>query len=371
VRPIGSSTLLALLAVATAACAAPAPSARSGALAAAPAAAATPPAATASTDASPGVPPPSPPAAAPAPAAAAVPASFTGRVVHAPGARVRFGPGLDQPVMDVEPVGRVDRFDAWSRRADDQPQPDETTGRIEAWSRDWFHLADGRGWVHSTAVRGVQPAGMPRREWRRPGSVPAPAAGLVDAPVHRQEHPVTCEVASLLMGLAARGITTDERSLLDLVGVDPRPGEDDGAGGVARWGNPNQSFVGDPDGHVGSRTGYGVYAPPVARAAARLGAPALASGTGIAAPTLYADVLAGHPAVVWVTSDFRRGTVRTWRAWDGAAVPYALDEHAVLLVGVTPTSVLVNDPVRGPVWHPRSEFEAAYATFGGMAVVLR
>jgi uncharacterized protein YvpB len=207
--------------------------------------------------------------------------------------------------------------------------------------------------------------------WTRPADLPAPSAGLIDVAVHRQEHPVTCEIASLLMALRSRGIDAGEQSLLDVIGTDRRAGEDDGAGGIARWGDPNQSFVGDPDGHIWSRTGYGVYAVPIARAAERLGAPVLASGTGISAAAVYADVLAGHPAVVWVTSDFHRGSVRTWQAWDGASVPYTMNEHAVLLVGVTPSAVLVNDPMHGQVWHPRSEFEAAYATFGGMAVVLR
>jgi uncharacterized protein YvpB len=75
--------------------------------------------------------------------------------------------------------------------------------------------------------------------------------------------------------------------------------------------------------------------------------------------------------VAWVTNDYRRGSVRTWVAWDGATVPYTLNEHAVLVVGVTPGSVLVNDPMKGQVWLGRSEFETAYATFDDMAVVIR
>lgn len=51
-------------------------------------------------------------------------------------------------------------------------------------------------------------------------------------------------------------------------------------------------------------------------------------------------------------------------------IPYALTEHAVLIVGVTPAIVLVNDPMKGQVWHSKSEFESAYATFGGMAVII-
>lgn len=306
----------------------------------------------------------------PAPAAPA-PARFTATIVHAPGARVRFGPGLDQPVMDIDRVGRTETFDGWLRRADETPLPDEITGRVESWSRDWLHLADGRGWVHSSAVRGAPPDGMAPRAWSPSPDTPAAAAGLVETALHLQEHPVTCEIASLLMALASRGIAADERSLLALVGVDARAAEADAAGGIRRWGDPNQVFVGDPDGHISQRTGYGVYAAPIARAATRAGATVVASGRGIAPSAIYAAIVAGHPAVVWVTSDFRRATVGTWRSWDGATVTYALDEHAVLAVGVTPTSVLVQDPMHGPTWLARGEFEAAYGTFEDMAVIVR
>lgn len=310
---------------------------------------------------------PPPPTAQPA----APPSTFTGTIVHPPGARVRSGPGLDQPVLDIDRVGRVETFDGWARRPDETPLPDEITGHIEAWSRDWLHLTDGRGWVHSSAVRGEPPPGMAARDWRPPASPPRATAGLVETTVHLQEHPVTCEIASLLMALASRGIDTDERSLLALTGVDARPAQVDGGGGIQRWGDPDQVFVGDPDGHIFDRTGYGVYAAPIARAATRSGASVIASGHGIAPSTIYADILAGHPAVVWVTSDFRRASVGTWRAWDGAEITYASDEHAVLAVGVTPTSVLIDDPMHGQTWLTRSQFEAAYATFDDMAVVIR
>ncbi|HEY7202119.1 MAG TPA: C39 family peptidase [Candidatus Dormibacteraeota bacterium] len=311
------------------------------------------------------------PAATPTPPPAQVPARFTATIAHAPGARVRSGPGLDQPILDIDRVGTTETFDGWFRREDDQPLPDEITGRIEAWSRDWFHLADGRGWVHSASVRGSQPAAMPQRPWTPPAGVSSPRSGLIEIAPALQDHPVTCEVASLRMALAGRGIATDELSLLALTGDDRRAAEADAAGDIQRWGDPNRTFVGDPDGHISTHTGYGVYAGPIADAARRAGASVVAGGTGIAPATLYAAVIAGHPAVVWVTNDYRRGTVRTWQAWDGTTVRYTLNEHAVLLVGVTPSAVLINDPMKGPVWLARADFEATYETFDDMAVIVR
>jgi uncharacterized protein YvpB len=303
-------------------------------------------------------------------APAASPATFTGQIVHPPGARLRSGPGLDQAVIDIEPVGRVETFDGWFRRQDDTPMTDEITGKIEAWSRDWLHLADGRGWVHSSSVKGMVPDGMAQRAWT-PTAPPSPRAGLIEIPIQLQEHPVTCEVASLRMALAGRGIATSEEALLSVIGVDRRPAQVDGGGAVVQWGDPNRTFVGDPDGHITQHTGYGVYSGPIARAAAAEGATVLAAGTGIAPAAIYGGVIQGHPSVAWVTSEYRRSTVATWRAWDGASIDYTLDEHAVLVIGVTPAQVLIDDPFRGQIWVAKTQFESAYATFGDMAVTIR
>jgi uncharacterized protein YvpB len=312
---------------------------------------------------------PTPPAG-PAPSPPTAGATFAGTVVRSPGAPVRFGPGMDMPVMDVLAAGSTEVFDGWFQRAGDAPQPDAITGRIEAWSRDWFHLADGRGWVSSASVRGFQPPGAAQSAWTRPASLPGPAAIVLDVPLHLQDQPVTCEVAALEMALASRGIDTDERSLLALTGVDSRPPVEDGSGNILEWADPNAVFVGDPAGQVLDHTGYGVYAAPIARAAVRSGASVLASGPGTTAPAVYSAVMGGHPVVAWVTNDYQTELLRTWRAWDGAQVQYTFREHAALVVGVTPALVLLNDPYFGQRWHPRAEFEAAYATFGDMAVIV-
>jgi uncharacterized protein YvpB len=283
---------------------------------------------------------------------------------------VRCGPGMDMPAVDVEPAGRLDTFDAWVRRPDDPPQPDAVTGRIEWWSRDWFHLADARGWISSSAVQGLQPASMAQSSWTRPAKVPAPAAAVLDIPLDLQDQPVTCEVASLKMALGYRRIRTSERALLELTRVDVRPAELGPRGQILRWGDPYETFVGDPAGTLSAGTGYGVYAGPIARAAVEAGATVLASGDGIAPAQVYSAVLSGHPVLAWVTSDYRPASLDTWVAWDGAVVPYTLTEHVVLVIGVSPTTVFLDDPWSGQTRLTRSEFEATYATFGDMAVAI-
>jgi uncharacterized protein YvpB len=227
--------------------------------------------------------------------------------------------------------------------------------------------------AHGAAAASAAPPGPPAGA-PAPGptatEAPLPASNVLDVPLHLQEQRATCEVAALLMALQWRGITTGERTLLALTGIDGRPAVGDGSGGIARWGDPGAAFVGDPNGNPPDHTGYGVYAAPIARAARASGANVLAAGTGISPSAVYAAVLGGHPVVAWVTNDYQPGALRTWLAWDGAEVGYSLKEHAVLVIGVSPDQVLLDDPWYGRRWHARTEFEGAYGTFGDMAVVV-
>ncbi len=123
------------------------------------------------------------PAATPTPAPSALPTPspeptasqtpgrpvFRATVIVEGGANIRSGPGLDRSIVALAPEGSVQAFDGWYRHTDETPVPDADSGRIEAWSRDWYHLASGRGWIHSSTVDGLPPAGMPQMD---PNSLP-------------------------------------------------------------------------------------------------------------------------------------------------------------------------------------------------------
>lgn len=115
--------------------------------------------------------PPASPDASPVPTASPTPlplGSFPATVAVRPGAVIRSGPGTDMALVGQEPFGTVDLFDGWFRRGDDPPVPDFETGALETWSQDWYHLADGRGWIHSAHVRGFEPPGMAQVVWAPP-----------------------------------------------------------------------------------------------------------------------------------------------------------------------------------------------------------
>ncbi len=204
---------------------------------------------------------------------------------------------------------------------------------------------------------------------------PSPAANVIaDVAFHPQERPLTCEEAALRMALEHEGIVVSEASLLQRQTMDPRPSEVD-ASGTLHWGNPYTSVVGDPDGSERALTGYGTYYPTIARVATACGASVLRAGESTEPDTIYAVLLGGHPVVAWVAYDWKyHPASMRWVTFDGAQLwwhgPF---EHAVTLVGVTPTSVLVNNPMREADWEwvTKDDFEAAYRTFGDMAVILR
>jgi len=197
----------------------------------------------------------------------------------------------------------------------------------------------------------------------------APRTRTLSVPWYHQEYELSCEAAALRMALAHEGIATTDAAILDIVGIDRRPAFFEN--GALRWGDPFTTFVGDPNGSEVALTGYGTYYPTIARAAAALGGSVLASGQGIPAATVYAAVLQGHPVVAWVTYQWVTPARFDYTAFDSRAVPYAGPvEHAVTVVGVDEGSVLINNPWSGPEWVDKATFEAAYAVYDQMAVIV-
>jgi uncharacterized protein YvpB len=176
------------------------------------------------------------------------------------------------------------------------------------------------------------------------------------------------------MALFVPGTNASEDWILAQMGADLRRAVVDQFGDVLRWGDPFQTFVGNVNGFEYNATGYGVYAPPIAAAALRAGRSTLAQ-EGWNPRTLYAEVAAGNPAVVWVPvyGYWQSAAMRYWTAWDGRSIRYSLVEHAMTMIGVNAAAgtVTLNDPNRGFVRTvAMSDFEAAFAKFNNMAVVV-
>jgi uncharacterized protein YvpB len=203
----------------------------------------------------------------------------------------------------------------------------------------------------------------------RPTSAPATATRVLNVPWFHQAFELSCESASLRMALAYEGIATTDAAILNIVGADPRSAVF--VNGVMHWGDPFVSFVGNVNGSELALTGYGMYYPTVVKAANALGGHIVNAGQHISPGQVYGAVLAGHPVVAWVTYRWVTLKRQDYVAFDGRTIPYAgPGEHAVTVVGVDPSRVLINNPWSGPEWISKSVFERVFATYDDMAVVL-
>jgi uncharacterized protein YvpB len=199
---------------------------------------------------------------------------------------------------------------------------------------------------------------------------PAQAATTqMNVPVYRQQYADDCEATSLRMVLASRGEHLTDWQILRQIGIDTAHPHAGYSGATS--GDPYRAFVGNPNGSEEANTGFGVYYPRIAAAATTDHLKVLVAGQNYAPALLYRQLEAGHPAVVWIDYLYRALRPTYYRAWDGRWILYAGPaEHAVTLTGVTANGVWVNDPARGRHWIRKSTFEAGYATYHDMAVVV-
>ncbi|MEO6797156.1 MAG: C39 family peptidase [Candidatus Dormibacter sp.] len=221
-----------------------------------------------------------------------------------------------------------------------------------------------------------------------PTPTPTPAAapnppGTVTfpVPVFKQTMNLDCETAALQMGLAALGHTYSQQALFAGLNPDTRqPVMVPGTKRVAQWGNPYTNFVGNVNGSDLGPTGYGVYYPLILAIARSHGAPASTGGENVSATQVYAAVANGHPVVVWVETGWENaraaGYTGTWTSWPNTGsrpIKYSLIEHAVTLSGVSTTQIRVNDPWKSgsQYWFSKAAFEASWADFNNMAVILQ
>ena len=218
----------------------------------------------------------------------------------------------------------------------------------------------------------LPPAPMPAPVAALPRAwTPSPGYVTIPVPIYRQTRNLNCETAAMQMGLAYYGHYYSQDSLFAYENPDlRRPVVSNGV--VVQWGDPYTNFVGDVNGSESALTGYGVYFPVILSIARSHGVPNAYGGEGFSPGTIYAELAAGHPVQIWMEARWSRPAVRTWTAWDGRSVRYSLAEHSVILTGVSPTSVRVNDDQFGSqYWVSKWTFETSWRDFNNMAVIYR
>lgn len=183
--------------------------------------------------------------------------------------------------------------------------------------------------------------------------------------------PNGCEATSLSMLLSAVGAPVDKALIAREQDTDPGQPVFAGAPGdltrIASWGDPEQNFVGN----VTGRYGYGVYHAPLARLLDRRLPGRARDLTGGSFQDLVRQVDSGTPVVVWNTTSLR--PTDQWVTWAGPAGPVraTFKEHAVLLVGHTPTALIINNPLTGrQETVPAEPFITAWRQLGRQALTV-
>jgi len=186
-------------------------------------------------------------------------------------------------------------------------------------------------------------------------------------PYHRQEHTLSCEVASLLMALNYKGIKVTENELIQQLPVsDPGPRAKNNT-----WGDPNLGFVGNINGTM-PNTGYGVYEQPIYDLAALYrSAKIITNGT---ITDLITELGNGNPIVVWGVVVGRSKDI-SWKTPEGKIITAKLDEHARTLIGFTgqsdkPELMILLDPVYGEIRLKVADFLKNWELLEKKAVVI-
>lgn len=196
--------------------------------------------------------------------------------------------------------------------------------------------------------------------------LPAAASAATRLPVsfHRQEHSLSCEVATLKMALAPHGITVSEAELIQKLPFETTPK----SAGI--WGDPNKGFVGNIDGRM-LRTGYGVYWDPIAKLTSQY-----ATATVIrhgSAQDIAHHLTQGNPVIIW--GYFGPRTVYNWNTPAGTTVKAVGGEHTRVVYGFdgpveNPARFYLVDPLAGFLNWSTAELMHNWSALDHMAVVV-
>lgn len=186
----------------------------------------------------------------------------------------------------------------------------------------------------------------------------------VDITPHRQEHSLSCEVATLKMALSAHDINITEEKLISELDFD----RTERRGGI--WGDPNKGFVGRINGQM-MRDGYGVYWDPIAKLGSKYTqTKILKHGSP---QQLATEIKAGNPVIIWGYYGPRRPV--NWKTPSGTTIQAANGEHTRIVYGfdgsvTSPTRFYLIDPLSGQMSWSTSELMHNWSIFNHMGVVV-
>lgn len=134
----------------------------------------------------------------------------------------------------------------------------------------------------------------------------------------------------------------------------------------------NQYFIGDPRTQDGIICGTGAIITALDTYLRDRGSSMRAVElTGAPPEELYGLVSEGTPVIVWCTIGMEdRRAAQGWYTESGAYVDWAANDHGAVLIGYSPQTVTIADPISGMVEYDREQFESVFASRSGQCVIL-
>jgi uncharacterized protein YvpB len=181
-----------------------------------------------------------------------------------------------------------------------------------------------------------------------------PLALILDAPIYRQAHSLSCESSAAAMAANFFGVGVNEETIV---------------GALPRHDNPHLGFRGNIDGPYGGIEDYGVYAEPIRQILAQFGLEVEHFTGGI--DEIRAQIRRGRVVIAWVTYNLQDQTPQQVTTSDGQIVTLIPYQHAVLVTGYNPNGLWLNDPYSGTQsFAPEADFQRSFAYLGNMALVV-
>ncbi|MFH1894807.1 MAG: C39 family peptidase [Patescibacteria group bacterium] len=194
-----------------------------------------------------------------------------------------------------------------------------------------------------------------------------PEITLIKTVFNWQKYRLSCEAASLKMALSAKGINVSEDEIMEKIGYDPTPHENN------IWGDPDSAYVGDIDGKI-CDTGYGVHWQPLAKAANNWREAEAFSGWDL--KKLINEIKLGNPVVMWGTLPVGAPHDYSWYTPQGKYIKTYRETHVRLVVGFmgdpeNPTKIIMDDPLSGKLYWETDYFLKNWKAFDRSGVAIR
>lgn len=135
--------------------------------------------------------------------------------------------------------------------------------------------------------------------------------------------------------------------------------------------NPHIGFRGDINGSHGGIVDYGIYVEPLAKVVEEHGYDATVF-YGNDVKRLKANIAAGNPAVVWLTTGRYESRPAYWREYEGESFKLVPYEHAIVAYGYDSEGIYSMDVGSGSfVYTDWESFLRRWHYFDGMTLIIR